>query len=308
MLRNHSQTQSKTGPKAKIGKTTPDSGSVRVRSLLREPGLLSPDKLASPACQQIFAIARILNTTEDSRSLTDPPDLSDGTMRHSRFAGIAPPRKLALLLAVTLAAAVGCGRKSTDLSATSGANDAGDTRSSRPAAKKFDHVHPVVRIETNLGPITIKLDAASAPGTVRNFLNYINEGFYDNTLIHYVDAGKMILAGGYTAQRAPKPVRPAIRNEAHNGLKNKAGTVAMARDQSLIDSATSQFFINLADAPQRDYQGDAASEYGYCVFGEVIEGLDVAGRISRSTTTNLGNDLLQTPDPPVVISSIRVIR
>jgi cyclophilin family peptidyl-prolyl cis-trans isomerase len=173
---------------------------------------------------------------------------------------------------------------------------------------QFDHKHPVVRIETTQGPITVRLDAVRAPGTVRNFLNYANEGFFDNTLVHYVDPGKMILAGGYTADRQPKTPRTSIRNEAHNGLKNVRGTIAMTRDPDLIDSATSQFFINLSDAPQRDHQGDTADAYGYCVFGEVIEGLDIAERISESATTNLGGDLLQTPQPPVVITSVRVVR
>ena len=82
----------------------------------------------------------------------------------------------------------------------------------------------------------------------------------------------------------------------------------MARDPSLIDSATSQFFINLADAPQRDHTGDSAEQYGYCVFGEVTEGLDVAEKISQSPTADRGGDLAQTPDPPVVIKSVRVVR
>jgi peptidyl-prolyl cis-trans isomerase B (cyclophilin B) len=99
-----------------------------------------------------------------------------------------------------------------------------------------------------------------------------------------------------------------IRNEAHNGLKNSRGTIAMTRDPALIDSATSQFFINLADAPHRDHQGDTAEQYVYCVFGEVIEGLDIAERISKAPTTNLGGDLLQTPEPPIIISSVRIVR
>jgi cyclophilin family peptidyl-prolyl cis-trans isomerase len=176
-----------------------------------------------------------------------------------------------------------------------------------PPSKEIDHAHPVVRIETNLGTIGIRLDAVRAPGTVRNFLNYANSGFYDNTIVHYVDPGELIVAGGYNTDRTPKPPRQAIRNEAHNDLKNLRGTIAMARDSSLIDSATSQFFINLADAPQRDYQGDTADKYGYCVFGEVTDGFDVAQRISESPTTNLGGDLLQTPKPPVVVKAIRVI-
>jgi cyclophilin family peptidyl-prolyl cis-trans isomerase len=172
----------------------------------------------------------------------------------------------------------------------------------------MDRQHPVVRIETNQGAITVRLDAVRAPVTVRNFLNYASDGFYDNTIVHYVDPGKMILAGGYTTDRQAKPPRLAIRNEAHNGLKNTRGTIAMTRDPGQIDSATSQFFINLADAPQRDHQGDTPEAYGYCVFGEVTEGLDVAEKISQMSTSNLGGDLLQTPEPPVIINSVRVVR
>ena len=212
---------------------------------------------------------------------------------------------LALLLACT---AAGCGGDE----ATSGTNGAdasvagaGNPRSQPP---QIDQKHPVVRLETNQGAITIRLDAVLAPVTVRNFLNYAGDGFYDDTLVHYVDPGKMILAGGYSADRQAKPPRLSIRNEAHNGLKNTRGTIAMTRDPGQIDSATSQFFINLADAPQRDHQGDTPEAYGYCVFGEVIEGLDVAEKISRSSTSNLGGDLIQTPEPPVVIKSVRVVR
>lgn len=219
-------------------------------------------------------------------------------------------RPVALLAVVFMVTILGCSREQEKSASASGltTSEERDASSSPVQPKKINHVHPVIRMETNQGAITIRLDAAHAPGTVRNFLNYVNEGFYDNTLIHYVDADKMIVAGGYTADRALKPTRASIRNEAHNGLKNLRGAVAMARDQSLIDSATSQFFINLADAPQRDHQDDTAAQYGYCVFGEVTEGLDVAQLISKSPTTDFGNDLLQTPDPPVVISSIRVIR
>jgi cyclophilin family peptidyl-prolyl cis-trans isomerase len=206
-----------------------------------------------------------------------------------------------LLAASLIAAVAGCDRqRSSGDSAT-----VGKTAETSPRAK-LDPEHPVVQIETNLGEITVRLDAVRAPGTVRNFLNYANSGFYDDTIVHYIDPDKMIVAGGYTADRTLKPPHPPIRNEAHNGLKNRRGTIAMARDAALIDSATSQFFINLADAPQRDYQGDTADEYGYCVFGEVTAGLEVAERISQSPTTDLGGDLAQTPDPSVVIKSIRV--
>jgi len=209
----------------------------------------------------------------------------------------------AIVIVSLVAAVAGCGEAEP-----TGAVAATEPVASNPLPKEIDHAHPVVRIETNLGAISIRLDAVRAPGTVRNFLNYANSGFYDNTIVHYVDPGKLIVAGCYTTDRSPKPPRPSIRNEAHNGLKNLRGTIAMARDQSLIDSATSQFFINLADAPQRDYQADTPAQYGYCVFGEVTDGLDIAERISQSPTTNLGGDLLQTPDPPVVVTSIRLVR
>jgi peptidyl-prolyl cis-trans isomerase A (cyclophilin A) len=214
------------------------------------------------------------------------------------------------VIAVTLlAAVVGCGKGSSNPSAaTQEPGPATGSSSSRPTPKRVDVEKPVVRIETSLGGITIRLDRTKAPGTVYNFLSYANDKFYDNTLVHYVDPGKMIVAGGYGADRKPKPGLLAIRNEAHNGLKNVRGTIAMARDRDRIDSATSQFFFNLADAPTRDHQSDSPSEYGYCVFGEITDGLDVADKISQSPTADQGGDLAQTPDPPVVIKSVRVVQ
>ena len=215
----------------------------------------------------------------------------------------------AVIAVALLAASVGCGRGSSTPSG--GAPDAAATTSggsSRPTPKSVDVEKPVVRIETSLGGITVRLDRLKAPGTVYNFLSYANDKFYDNTLVHYVDPGKMIVAGGYTADRKPKPGLLAIRNEAHNGLKNVRGTIAMARDQDRIDSATSQFFFNLVDSPQLDHRGDAPAEYGYCVFGEITDGQDVADKISQSPTADQGGDLAQTPEPPVVIKSVRVVR
>jgi peptidyl-prolyl cis-trans isomerase B (cyclophilin B) len=208
---------------------------------------------------------------------------------------------------VLVAVVLGCGIPPAEVPAEGDGAVAGKSLApSDPTS--FDLRQPVVRIETSAGPITVQLDAVEAPGTVRNFLDYVNEGFYDNSLIHFADPDKMIVAGGYATDRSPKSVRPPIRNEAHNGLKNTRGTIAMARDRSLIDSATSQFFINLADAPQRDHKGDQAADYGYCVFGKVIEGLGVAEQISKSPTENGGGDLIQVPQPPVVIKSIRLVR
>jgi cyclophilin family peptidyl-prolyl cis-trans isomerase len=204
------------------------------------------------------------------------------------------------------AALGGCGGHSSNTAAGSGSSASSDSPT-HAAPSAADLETPRVRIETSAGPITVKLNGVRAPGTVRNFLNYVNDKFYDNTLVHYVDPGKIILAGGYNADRTPKPSPIPIRSEAHNGLKNVRGTIAMTRDPEQIDSATSQFFINLADAPQRDHTGDTADKYGYCVFGEVTDGLEVAEKISQSPTADRGGDLAKTPDPPVVIKSVRVV-
>jgi cyclophilin family peptidyl-prolyl cis-trans isomerase len=214
--------------------------------------------------------------------------------------------RLAALVAFGTACFIGCTRKSAPAEAA--AADAGTTTSRPPVPNRIDLEKPIVRVETSAGDMTLQLDGVRAPVTVRNFIDYANEGFYDNTLIHYVDAGKTIVAGGYTGNGQPKTGHAPIRNEAHNGLKNSRGTIAMTRDPSLIDSAASQFFINLVDAPQRDYAGDAVGQYGYCVFGQVTEGLDVADTISKSATINRGGDLAQTPEPAVIIKTVRVVR
>lgn len=214
-----------------------------------------------------------------------------------------------VLLGVVVFALAGCGEKAGDSTGKAALPNAESTSETFQAAPpKINLESPLVRIETSLGAIVVRLDGVRASGTVRNFLDYANDRYYDNTLIHYVDAGKMILAGGYAANYEPKAPRGPIRNEAHNGLKNKRATLAMTRIPGQIDSATSQFFINLADAPQRDHVGDSPDQYGYCVFGEVTEGLDVAENISQSPTTDRGGDLTRTPTTPVVIRSIRLVR
>jgi cyclophilin family peptidyl-prolyl cis-trans isomerase len=178
----------------------------------------------------------------------------------------------------------------------------------KAAPPEFDRSHPVVLIHTNVGDIKLKLDADQAPGTVHNFLGYVTDGFYNGTTFHYVESGAMILGGGYTSKGERKKTGLPIRNEAHNELKNDRGTVAMARDPQVIDSATSQFFINLVPAPGWNHKGDSPAEYGYCVFGEVTDGLDVADKISKMPTQNLGGDLAKSPQPTVVIESIKLIQ
>lgn len=128
------------------------------------------------------------------------------------------------LRAVVLACAAtcvqsGCNRSSTGALSGETAKSTAAATVSGPTAKSVDLENPVLRIDTIAGTITVRLNGSRAPGTVRNFLNYASEGFYDNTLVHYVSSGKMIVAGGYSADRKAKPTRPPIRNEAHNGLK-----------------------------------------------------------------------------------------
>jgi cyclophilin family peptidyl-prolyl cis-trans isomerase len=144
-----------------------------------------------------------------------------------------------------------------------------------------DDQHPVVLLHTNMGEIVLRLDAAKAPRTVYNFMSYASNGHYDQTIFHQVDAGYAVLGGSYSVDLAERPGRYPIPNEATNGLKNKRGTIAMARSPDSINSATCEFFINLVDNPQLDHQGDDPAKYGYCVFGEVIGGLSVLDKISK---------------------------
>ena len=143
---------------------------------------------------------------------------------------------------------------------------------------------PRVRLETNYGIIVIELDSKSAPKTVENILHYVNDGFYDDTIFHRVIKGFMIQGGGMTADMGKKPTQTQIRNEADNELKNKRGTVAMARTLN-PHSASSQFFINTANNASLDHRGKTADGWGYCVFGRVVEGMDVVDTIEEVTTT-----------------------
>lgn len=160
-----------------------------------------------------------------------------------------------------------------------------------------------VKLETSMGNIVIELNEQAAPITVKNFLGYVEEGFYDGTIFHRVMPGFMIQGGGLTAEMEEKQTREAIINEADNGLKNERGTIAMARKPH-PDSATVQFFINHRDNGPLNYVENI--EPGYAVFGKVIEGMDVVDAIaSVNTTTRMGyNDV---PVKAVVIKSARVV-
>lgn len=161
----------------------------------------------------------------------------------------------------------------------------------------------LVLIQTSQGDIKLELDKAKAPGTVENFVQYANDGFFDGTIYHRVIPGFMIQGGGFTADMKKKETRAAIKNEAKNGLKNKRGSIAMARTRA-PHSATAQFFINLKDNSFLDYPGQDG--WGYTVFGEVVEGMEVVDAIAEKPTGNK-NGMQNVPKTVVVIEKVSVV-
>jgi len=162
------------------------------------------------------------------------------------------------------------------------------------------NTNPVVVMATSMGDIEIELLQDQAPITVENFLKYAADGFYDNTIFHRVIDGFMVQGGGFTADMKQKPTRSPIKNEARNGLKNVRGSLAMARTQ-VVDSATSQFFMNLADNSFLDH---GSRDYGYAVFARITGGLDVLDKIGKvSTAAKSGHR--DVPVEPVVIKSVK---
>ncbi|MHB8623127.1 MAG: peptidylprolyl isomerase [Sulfuricaulis sp.] len=151
------------------------------------------------------------------------------------------------------------------------------------AASPVQSEHPLVRISTSLGVIEIALDAKHAPRTVQNFMHYAATGFYRDTIFHRVIPGFMIQGGGFLHGMKEKPTGQPIRNEADNGLKNLAGTIAMARTSD-PDSATAQFFINTVDNPALDHRDKTIDGWGYTVFGKVIQGMNVVHKIEQVST------------------------
>ncbi len=161
-----------------------------------------------------------------------------------------------------------------------------------------------VRLETTLGAITLQLDAAKAPKTVANFVAYVNAGHFDGLVFHRVIRGFMIQGGGYDEKYNQKATRAPIENEAKNGLKNKRGSIAMARTSD-PHSASSQFFINHGDNDFLDYPGQDG--WGYAVFGNVTEGLDVVDKIAETPTGAIRPFGRDVPVTPVVITSAKLI-
>ena len=159
-------------------------------------------------------------------------------------------------------------------------------------------------IETTLGTISLELDDNKAPATVANFAKYAKDGHYDGTIFHRVIDGFMIQGGGFTKDMNQKETREPIRNEAMNGLKNKRGTIAMARTM-VVDSATSQFFINLVDNDFLDFRSPTPQGFGYAVFGTVTSGMDVVDAIAKVKTGSVGPHQ-NVPDTPVVIKKVTI--
>ena len=164
--------------------------------------------------------------------------------------------------------------------------------------------NPVVVIETSLGTLTAELDRANAPISVENFLAYVEAGHYAGTVFHRVIKGFMVQGGGFTADMEQKPTRDPITNEATNGLTNDRGTLAMART-NVVDSATTQFFINTVDNPALNNSGTAANTYGYAVFGRITDGLDIVDQIENVATGSRG-PFSNVPNTSVEIVSITV--
>jgi peptidyl-prolyl cis-trans isomerase A (cyclophilin A) len=223
-----------------------------------------------------------------------------------------------ILSYVTLAVAVclltACGKKPAATPAKAdassalapAASSAGVTSTSTPATKPAD---PLVVLHTTAGDITLQLFQDKSPRTVENFLQgYAERGYYDQTIFHHVEPGVMLIGGGYATDLQRKPTRAPIYNESRNGLSNRRGTVAMIHDPDGPHSATSEFFVNLSDNNDLDFRSAADEDIpGYCVFGEVVAGMDVVERIAHLPTKRDG-DFEKIPSPAVTITSTTRLR
>lgn len=162
--------------------------------------------------------------------------------------------------------------------------------------------NPVVLFSTNQGDIKVKLNRDAAPITVENFIGYVNDGFYDGVIFHRVIPNFMVQTGGFTPDMKQKTPKAPIKNEADNGLRNSRGTLSMARTTD-VDSATSQFFININE---NKFLDNGERDFGYAVFGEVIEGMDIVDKIAAVQTGTVGN-FRDVPQESIVINSAKVV-
>ncbi|MCE5335862.1 MAG: peptidylprolyl isomerase [Desulfobacteraceae bacterium] len=168
--------------------------------------------------------------------------------------------------------------------------------------EKAPSKNPVVLMKTSEGPIRIELWQDKAPITVKNFLQYVNEGYYSGTIFHRVIPNFMIQGGGFTPEMQQKQTHEPIKNEAAQELKNARGTIAMART-NVVDSATSQFFINVVDNEFLNHRDKTPGGFGYAAFGQVVEGMDTVDKIKAVQTTSLGPHR-DVPAKPVIIESV----
>ncbi len=166
--------------------------------------------------------------------------------------------------------------------------------------------NPMVVMSTSMGDVKIELFEDKAPETVKNFLGYVNDKFYDGTIFHRVIPNFMIQGGGFDKDMTQKQTKAPIKNEAGNGLKNDTGTLAMART-NVVDSATAQFFINVKDNAFLNHRDETVPGFGYAVFGKVVDGMDVVHKIEHVQTSNKGM-YENVPVEPVVIKSITVVK
>lgn len=162
-----------------------------------------------------------------------------------------------------------------------------------------------LEFKTSEGDFIVELYPSKAPATVANFLQYVKDGFYTKTIFHRVINDFMIQGGGFERDLYEKPTRDPIKNEANNGLKNKVGTIAMARTSD-PDSATSQFFINLSDNAFLDHKGPQPDQIGYCVFGQVISGMEVVRKIGIIPTGQVSR-FSDVPTKPIKINSVKLL-
>jgi peptidyl-prolyl cis-trans isomerase A (cyclophilin A) len=231
---------------------------------------------------------------------------------------------IGLLLFLTAGCGSGDGQTeapSTALSASGGeTGTAGATPSTTPASGTAitpteprqvpqEDLYPEVVFKTSEGVIKVRLNRDKARATVDNFLqNYVDREYYDNTIFHYVDKDFMVLGGAFSPDLEAKAKRAEIYSEAHNGLKNHRGTIAMARDPAFAHSATNQFFFNLVDNPKLDHIGrENSEEYGYCVFGEIVEGAKVLDKIAEVEVEDR-DGFVALPVRTVLIESVRRLR
>ncbi len=203
-------------------------------------------------------------------------------------------KRLSFFLFAMLLGIAGCGAKESAIQIVPTTPAAGE-----PA-------NPKVLLETSKGKITLELFRRNAPLSVENFLGYVKDGFYDGTVFHRVIPGFMIQGGGMTADMTEKPKKAPIRNEANNGLRNLRGTLAMARTGD-PHSASSQFFVNVADNRSLDHRGQSVEGWGYAVFGRVIGGMDVVDAIVAVPRGDRG-PYQDVPDEPVVIQRATLVQ